>query len=92
MFAGQKIDIAMADIVALLIGATASAVQFRRVDPLAGRLMVPYVAWVGFATALTAALWRLNPTEVAWKRKPAPAAGGAGAGGEGAPLVGAGES
>lgn len=92
MFAGQKIDVALADIVALLAGATASAVQFGRVDALAGRLMVPYVAWVGFATALNVALLRLNPTEVAWKRKPVTGAGGAGGAGEGSPLVGAGDS
>ncbi|OSX77110.1 hypothetical protein BU14_0161s0030 [Porphyra umbilicalis] len=83
MFAGQKIDVAMADIVALLIGATATAVKFGRVDAVAGRLMVPYVAWVGFATALNGALWRLNPTEVLFKGKAR-----TGGGGEGAPLVG----
>jgi len=27
---------------------------------VAGALLVPYLAWVTFATALTAAVWRLN--------------------------------
>jgi len=29
-------------------------------SPLAAWLFVPYAAWVAFATALDAALWRLN--------------------------------
>lgn len=34
---------------------------FARVDRVAGVLLVPYLAWVTYATALNAALWRLNP-------------------------------
>jgi benzodiazapine receptor len=37
-------------------------IQFWRLRPLAGALLVPYLLWVSFATALTAAVWRLNPT------------------------------
>jgi tryptophan-rich sensory protein len=36
-------------------------VQFWQIRWLAGALLVPYLLWVGFATALTAAVWRLNP-------------------------------
>ncbi|HKK33552.1 MAG TPA: tryptophan-rich sensory protein, partial [Desulfomicrobiaceae bacterium] len=36
-------------------------VRFRRVRPLAGILLIPYLLWVGFAAALTYALWQLNP-------------------------------
>jgi tryptophan-rich sensory protein len=43
----------------LLIAATLAA--FWRVDRLAGALLLPYLAWVGFATALTWAVWRANP-------------------------------
>ena len=43
----------------VLIAATLAA--FRRIRPLAGALLVPYLLWVSFATALTFALWRLNP-------------------------------
>jgi translocator protein len=42
---------------ALLIGTTVSFFQARI---LAGALLLPYVAWVGFATYLNAGLWYLN--------------------------------
>ena len=31
-----------------------------RFDRAAAGLLVPYAAWVGFATVLTGAIWRLN--------------------------------
>jgi tryptophan-rich sensory protein len=34
---------------------------FMRVRVIAGVLLVPYLAWVAFATALTWAVWRANP-------------------------------
>jgi tryptophan-rich sensory protein len=34
--------------------------MFWRVRALAGLLLVPYLLWVTFATALTYALWRMN--------------------------------
>ena len=33
---------------------------FRAVDPLAGNLQWPYLAWVSFATLLNASIWWLN--------------------------------
>lgn len=43
----------------LLIAATIAA--FHKVHHLAAWLLVPYLAWVSFATALTFAVWRANP-------------------------------
>jgi tryptophan-rich sensory protein len=43
----------------LLIAATVAA--FFRIDRLAAALLVPYLLWVGFACALTHAVWRANP-------------------------------
>lgn len=39
----------------------ATIVTFWRVKPIAGALLVPYLLWVSFATALTYAVWQLNP-------------------------------
>jgi tryptophan-rich sensory protein len=44
----------------LLIAAT--IVAFSRHSRVAAALLVPYLAWVTFASALTFAVWRLNPT------------------------------
>jgi tryptophan-rich sensory protein len=33
---------------------------FWRVDWRAGALLIPYLAWVGFAACLNFALWQLN--------------------------------
>lgn len=47
-------------IMLLLIAATTLA--FWRVRRVAGLLMLPYLAWVTFATALSYTMWRLNPS------------------------------
>ena len=38
----------------------ATALMFRRIDGLAALLLVPYLAWIAFATILNIAVWRLN--------------------------------
>ena len=43
---------------ALILGTT---IAFRRVRPLAAALLLPYLAWVTFAAALTWAIWKRNP-------------------------------
>ncbi|WP_457422244.1 TspO/MBR family protein [Roseateles sp. P5_E7] len=53
--------LAFADVLLLwaLIAITAAA--FWRIRRLAGLLLVPYLAWVSFASALTWAVWQRNP-------------------------------
>lgn len=46
-------------ILAALIVLTVAA--FWRIRPLAGMLLLPYLAWVGFASVLTCAVWQRNP-------------------------------
>lgn len=53
--------LAFADVVLLLVLLAATLVAFWRVRPLAGVLLVPYLGWVAFATALTWAVWQANP-------------------------------
>jgi translocator protein len=52
---------ALVDSALLWLLVAATMVAFWRIRPLAGILLFPYWAWVGFATALTHAIWRLNP-------------------------------
>jgi benzodiazapine receptor len=47
----------------LLIAVTVAA--FRRHSILAAALLLPYLAWVTFAAALTWATWRMNPAVLA---------------------------
>lgn len=47
-------------VLVLLAAIAVTARLFWTVDRLAGILLAPLLAWVGFATALNAAIWRLN--------------------------------
>lgn len=51
---------ALLDLTALGLTALAATLAFFRVEPVAGGLMVPYLAWLSFAWSLNFALWRLN--------------------------------
>lgn len=59
-FGLQRIDLALVEIVLLLVAIAANTLSFWRIDAAAGALLVPYVIWVGYATALNGALWLLN--------------------------------
>jgi translocator protein len=61
-FGLQKIGAAVATIVVLDVGVVVTTLAFRTIDRLAAFLMLPYLAWVVFATVLNIAIWRLNPT------------------------------
>ena len=60
-FRARSIKWALLDILALLGVLVATVCSFYSVDPVAGYLLVPYLAWVSFATALTANLYVMNP-------------------------------
>lgn len=60
-FAWRLGALATAEIALLWVLLLVTLVRFWRVRPLAGVLLVPYLAWVTFATALSFAVWRLNP-------------------------------
>lgn len=57
--------LAFGEILMLWILILATVVAFWRVRPLAGALLLPYLLWVGFAAALTHAVWQLNPERLA---------------------------
>lgn len=59
-FGLQRIDLALVEIIILLVTIVANTVMFWRVDRLAGALFLPYVLWVAYATVLNASLWWLN--------------------------------
>jgi len=54
--------VAFADIVILLALIVATLLSFWRVTPLAGALLLPYLCWVSFATALNWSVWQNNPS------------------------------
>lgn len=61
-FGAKKPALALADLVALFSVLTAYTVKAGEVDREAGWMMVPYLAWVGFAGALNREIVRRNPT------------------------------
>lgn len=52
---------ALADILLLACLIAVNAWQFWRVRPVAGAMLIPYLAWVCFAALLTWNLWQSNP-------------------------------
>ena len=53
--------LALIEISALLAMIAVLIARFHRHDAVAAYLLVPYLLWVSFATALNFALWQLNP-------------------------------
>jgi tryptophan-rich sensory protein len=63
-FAWRRADLAFADIVLLIGLVVATALAFARVRVLAAVLLLPYLAWITFATALTRAVWKANQEQL----------------------------
>ncbi|MEO7014561.1 MAG: TspO/MBR family protein [Dokdonella sp.] len=60
-FGMHRIDLALLTIIALDILVIATIAVFFRKDRIAAWLMLPYLAWIAFATTLNATIWQLNP-------------------------------
>lgn len=61
-FAWRNGAAAFADVMVLLLLVAATVAAFGRIRRAASLLLVPYLAWVCFASALTWAVWQANPT------------------------------
>ncbi|MBP9127941.1 MAG: tryptophan-rich sensory protein [Elusimicrobia bacterium] len=59
-FGKYRPDLAFLDIVALWFAIVIVLVLFWRAHRGAGALMIPYLAWVSFASYLNFVLWRMN--------------------------------
>ena len=60
-FVWHRGALAFADILLLWVLVIVTLVAFWRVHALAGALLIPYLLWVSFASALNYAVWQLNP-------------------------------
>jgi tryptophan-rich sensory protein len=53
--------VALIDVLALWVLIVATALAFWRIRKLSAALLIPYLAWVSFASALNYSVWQLNP-------------------------------
>ena len=60
-FAWRNGALAFAEVLFLLVLIAVTIAVFWRISRLAGALMVPYIAWVCLASALTWSVWQSNP-------------------------------
>jgi tryptophan-rich sensory protein len=60
-FAAHQVTLALAVIAAMIALTLACLVLFARIRKLAALLLLPYLAWLGFATYLNFEIMRLNP-------------------------------
>jgi len=60
-FAWHLGGLAFAEVVLLWLLIVATVLSFQRISSFAAALLLPYLAWVSLAAALTYATWKLNP-------------------------------
>ena len=63
-FRWHRPDLALADLLVMWVAIVGTIIAFRRIRPLAGALLIPYLAWVTFAGVLNAEIARRNPQGV----------------------------
>ena len=59
-FGLRQPGLALTEVGLLLAAVIATAIAFWRIDRAAGAMMIPYAAWVSFASLLNFEIWRLN--------------------------------
>lgn len=59
-FGRHRIRGALIDIAILWVAILTTLISFWRLEPLAGILLLPYLAWVSFAAVLNWTIWQMN--------------------------------
>jgi benzodiazapine receptor len=60
-FAMHSPFLAFLEIIVLWIAILATIIASCKVSRIAGSLLIPYILWVSFASALNFSIWQLNP-------------------------------
>ncbi len=61
LFFGQQwINLALVNLIVLVILVAVTVAMFQRVRKAAGLMLIPYLLWISFATALNFQIWRVN--------------------------------
>jgi tryptophan-rich sensory protein len=60
-FVGRMGAVSFIEILVLWLLIAATIVAFWRIRPVAGALLIPYLAWITLACALTYTTWQRNP-------------------------------
>jgi tryptophan-rich sensory protein len=60
-FGLRSLGLALVEIILLWAAILATIILFWRISPFSATLLLPYLAWVTYATYLNAGIWRLNP-------------------------------
>lgn len=60
-FSMENPGAAFVEIVAMWLAIVVTIDAFRSISPIAAALLLPYLGWVTFASALNFTIWRMNP-------------------------------